>query len=212
MEKKKRILEMELEGARNMGRIDICSTIIQNHIVDHFKSIYNLLESQQELCLLVARENNTQIENADSSLIDILEYKKGELVKLGINLFPYNAFKLESYFTHHKVKERIKYAIKSKLYELKDFDADGRILDIWNKALLFFEISKEGRNADFDNYFMKPYVDGIVLSRFVSDDKSNNLKIFYSPLKKRKYLIELTLINQNFIKNYQDFLLDFLIS
>ena len=208
MEKKKRILEIELEIAREMKKRDIIAECIDNSIADSIKNIFNLLKRKQEMLSKFSTLYDEEYKNADSDLIKIINYKKGEMIQFGTNLLPPNMYKLESYISCHDLKNRIKYAIKDKLSEFKEVDEDGHIIDIWDRAILIIEVFKEGQIADFDNYFIKPYVDGIVLSRFVYDDSARNLKVFYSPLDLKDYIVKFTLINQKYSEKYEDYLLD----
>lgn len=208
MEKKRRILEIELEIAREMKKRDIIAECIDNSIADSIKNIFNLLKRKQEMLSKFSTLYDEEYKNADSDLIKIINYKKGEIIQFGTNLLPPNMYKLESYISCHDLKNRIKYAIKDKLSELKEVDEDGHIIDIWERAVLIIEVFKEGQIADFDNYFIKPYVDGIVLSRFVYDDSARNLKVFYSPLDLKDYIVKFTLINQKYSEKYEGYLLD----
>lgn len=49
---------------------------------------------------------------------------------------------------------------------------------IWNKE--FIKVSENQKNIDIDNKFIKPIVDGLVLSKVIADDNINNM--FYGVL------------------------------
>lgn len=198
----KRIIDMELEEQReNMSPIE---RAVNQTIAGELQQVYNLLASKQAISNHFCKLNGDNFVNVDSELVNIVEYVKGEMVVLETSLFPPNLFLKESYFYHPDIKSRIKHAIKDKLFTLKETNINGEITDVWSNAILIFEINKLGKTNDLDNYFMKPYIDGVTLSRFIKDDNYNNLKLVYTPFKSDKQMIRMTLINLEFFNKYEN--------
>lgn len=81
--------------------------------------------------------------------------------------------------------------------------------DLFNKELVFvfIKVVENQKNIDIDNKFIKPIVDGLVLSKVIADDNINNM--FYGVLgttnKKKKPYTEVYVFRGqkmlDFIKN-----------
>ncbi|WP_195972489.1 hypothetical protein [Clostridium thermobutyricum] len=208
-ETKKQNIEMALDDKLNEINEELGA--FHKILESQFEAINTTLEQMENLQFQKKIIINIEEEEADistnlSELINIIEYKENEIISFETNLFPNNYHKMEGYNHHTKTKNRIRVAVLEKLKEINYNTKNGTNYNSWDKAIVIFEIKKEGRIADFDNYFMKPYVDGIVLSGFLKNDTSDNLDIIYKDLDSKKQLVRVTLIKKGvehkYIKRY----------
>ena len=87
-----------------------------------------------------------------------------------------------------KYKNINNYAYKNIMINV--IDKTKQYKDLFNKELLFvfIKVVENQKNIDIDNKFIKPIVDGLVLSKVIADDNINNM--FYGVLgttnKKKK--------------------------
>lgn len=87
-----------------------------------------------------------------------------------------------------KYKNINNYAYKNIMINVMDKTKEYK--DLFNKELVFvfIKVVENQKNIDIDNKFIKPIVDGLVLSKVIADDNINNL--FYGVLgttnKKKK--------------------------
>lgn len=87
-----------------------------------------------------------------------------------------------------KYKNINNYAYKNIMINVMDKTKEYK--DLFNKELVFvfIKVVENQKNIDIDNKFIKPIVDGLVLSKVISDDNINNM--FYGVLgttnKKKK--------------------------
>jgi len=87
-----------------------------------------------------------------------------------------------------KYKNINNYAYKNIMINVMDKTKEYK--DLFNKELvfLFIKVVENQKNIDIDNKFIKPIVDGLVLSKVIADDNINNM--FYGVLgttnKKKK--------------------------
>ena len=85
------------------------------------------------------------------------------------------------------VRERL---IHNFFLQLKKDIPSKEYKDLFNKELVFvfIKVVENQKNIDIDNKFIKPIVDGLVLSKVIADDNINNM--FYGVLgttnKKKK--------------------------
>ena len=108
---------------------------------------------------------------------------------------------IEKIFGTHSERElKSVYAIADKIESyrpqmqaLSDEELRGKTKeykDLFNKELVFvfIKVVENQKNIDIDNKFIKPIVDGLVLSKVIADDNINNM--FYGVLgttnKKKK--------------------------
>ena len=87
-----------------------------------------------------------------------------------------------------KYKNINNYAYKNIMINVMDKTKEYK--DLFNKELVFvfIKVVENQKNIDIDNKFIKPIVDGLVLSKVIADDNINNM--FYGVLgttnKKKK--------------------------
>lgn len=87
-----------------------------------------------------------------------------------------------------KYKNINNYAYKNIMINVMDKTKEYK--DLFNKELVFvfIKVVENQKNIDIDNKFIKPIVDGLVLSKIIADDNINNM--FYGVLgttnKKKK--------------------------
>lgn len=87
-----------------------------------------------------------------------------------------------------KYKNINNYAYKNIMINVMDKTKEYK--DLFNKelAFVFIKVVENQKNIDIDNKFIKPIVDGLVLSKVIADDNINNM--FYGVLgttnKKKK--------------------------
>ena len=87
-----------------------------------------------------------------------------------------------------KYKNINNYAYKNIMLNVMDKTKEYK--DLFNKELVFvfIKVVENQKNIDIDNKFIKPIVDGLVLSKVIADDNINNM--FYGVLgttnKKKK--------------------------
>ena len=87
-----------------------------------------------------------------------------------------------------KYKNINNYAYKNMMLNVMDKTKEYK--DLFNKELVFvfIKVVENQKNIDIDNKFIKPIVDGLVLSKVIADDNINNM--FYGVLgttnKKKK--------------------------
>ena len=106
-----------------------------------------------------------------------------------------------------KYKNINNYAYKNIMINVMDKTKEYK--DLFNKELVFvfIKVVENQKNIDIDNKFIKPIVDGLVLSKVIADDNINNM--FYGVLgttnKKKKPYTEVYVfrgqIMLDFIKN-----------
>lgn len=91
-----------------------------------------------------------------------------------------------------KYKNINNYAYKNIMLNVMDKTKEYK--DLFNKELVFvfIKVVENQKNIDIDNKFIKPIVDGLVLSKVIADDNINNM--FYGVLgttnKKKKTYTE----------------------
>lgn len=91
-----------------------------------------------------------------------------------------------------KYKNINNYAYKNIMINVMDKTKEYK--DLFNKELVFvfIKVVENQKNIDIDNKFIKPIVDGLVLSKVIADDNINNM--FYGVLgttnKKKKLYTE----------------------
>lgn len=106
-----------------------------------------------------------------------------------------------------KYKNINNYAYKNIMLNVMDKTKEYK--DLFNKELVFvfIKVVENQKNIDIDNKFIKPIVDGLVLSKVIADDNINNM--FYGVLgttnKKKKPYTEVYVFKGekmlDFIKN-----------
>ncbi len=106
-----------------------------------------------------------------------------------------------------KYKNINNYAYKNIMINVMDKTKEYK--DLFNKELVFvfIKVVENQKNIDIDNKFIKPIVDGLVLSKVIADDNINNM--FYGVLgttnKKKKPYTEVYVFRGqkmlDFIKN-----------
>lgn len=106
-----------------------------------------------------------------------------------------------------KYKNINNYAYKNIMLNVMDKTKEYK--DLFNKELVFvfIKVVENQKNIDIDNKFIKPIVDGLVLSKVIADDNINNM--FYGVLgttnKKKKPYTEVYVFRGqkmlDFIKN-----------
>lgn len=106
-----------------------------------------------------------------------------------------------------KYKNINNYAYKNIMINVMDKTKEYK--DLFNKELVFvfIKVVENQKNIDIDNKFIKPIVDGLVLSKVIADDNINNM--FYGVLgttnKKKKPYTEVYVFKGekmlDFIKN-----------
>lgn len=106
-----------------------------------------------------------------------------------------------------KYKNINNYAYKNIMLNVMDKTKEYK--DLFNKelAFVFIKVVENQKNIDIDNKFIKPIVDGLVLSKVIADDNINNM--FYGVLgttnKKKKPYTEVYVFRGqkmlDFIKN-----------
>ena len=106
-----------------------------------------------------------------------------------------------------KYKNINNYAYKNIMLNVMDKTKEYK--DLFNRELVFvfIKVVENQKNIDIDNKFIKPIVDGLVLSKVIADDNINNM--FYGVLgttntKKKPYTEVYVFRGQkmlNFIKN-----------
>lgn len=106
-----------------------------------------------------------------------------------------------------KYKNINNYAYKNIMLNVMDKTKEYK--DLFNKELVFvfMKVVENQKNIDIDNKFIKPIVDGLVLSKVIADDNINNM--FYGVLgttnKKKKPYTEVYVFRGqkmlDFIKN-----------
>ena len=106
-----------------------------------------------------------------------------------------------------KYKNINNYAYKNIMLNVMDKTKEYK--DLFNKELVFvfIKVEENQKNIDIDNKFIKPIVDGLVLSKVIADDNINNM--FYGVLgttnKKKKPYTEVYVFRGqkmlDFIKN-----------
>ena len=106
-----------------------------------------------------------------------------------------------------KYKNIKNYAYKNIMLNVMDKTKEYK--DLFNKELVFvfIKVVENQKNIDIDNKFIKPIVDGLVLSKVIADDNINNM--FYGVLgttnKKKKPYTEVYVFRGqkmlDFIKN-----------
>lgn len=106
-----------------------------------------------------------------------------------------------------KYKNINNYAYKNIMINV--MDKTKKYKDLFNKELVFvfIKVVENQKNIDIDNKFIKPIVDGLVLSKVIADDNINNM--FYGVLgttnKKKKPYTEVYVFKGekmlDFIKN-----------
>ena len=109
-----------------------------------------------------------------------------------------------------KYKNINNYAYKNIMLNVMDKTKEYK--DLFNKELVFvfIKVVENQKNIDIDNKFIKPIVDGLVLSKVIADDNINNM--FYGVLgttnKKKKPYTEVYVFRcikmLYFIKNQID--------
>lgn len=80
-----------------------------------------------------------------------------------------------------KYKNINNYAYKNIMINVMDKTKEYK--DLFNKELVFvfIKVVENQKNIDIDNKFIKPIVDGLVLSKVIADDNINNM--FYGVLR-----------------------------
>ena len=109
-----------------------------------------------------------------------------------------------------KYKNINNYAYKNIMLNVMDKTKEYK--DLFNKELVFvfIKVVENQKNIDIDNKFIKPIVDGLVLSKVIADDNINNM--FYGVLgttnKKKKPYTEVYVFRGqkmlDFIKNEKE--------
>lgn len=87
-----------------------------------------------------------------------------------------------------KYKNINNYAYKNIMINVMDKTKEYK--DLFNKELVFvfIKVVENQKNIDIDNKFIKPIVDGLVLSKVIADDNINNMfyGVFGTTNKKKK--------------------------
>ncbi|MDU3535940.1 MAG: hypothetical protein E7F55_12885 [Clostridium perfringens] len=207
---KKPIAEWELEDAIKFNNDS--TKLLDDCIESCYNQFIKLIKYKQDFEYQNSLLEYREMENTHKDLVEIVEYEKDELVSFTTKLFPINYYKLESYKYNVELKNMIIYSISDKLKEINFKESNGEVINQWDKAILLIQLKKDGQATDFDNYFCKPFVDGIKKSRFIKDDNPECLNIAYSNLDSENQLIKLTLINRKYHKKYADKIHEILIN
>ncbi|MFR5263805.1 hypothetical protein [Clostridium sp.] len=206
---KRQISEWGLDDYRMLNNNS--TDLIDDTIEELFKTIHKFIDIKQRIEVENSMLDFREVENIGKDLITIIDYVENEFVIFESKIFPINYYKVESFRYYTSEKNLIINAVSEKLKEL-NFKKDGQLVNNWDDSLLLFQIKKLGKVADFDNYFCKPFVDGIRNSRFIKDDSSNNLTISYSNLNSDQQLLRATLINKKYKKKYKEKILDIILN
>ena len=207
---KRSVVNWELDDMVKCGNdsIDILDDVIQNT----YDQFIKLIKFKQKFNNLNSLMEDLAPVNTNKDLVEIIEYVENEIVVFTTELFPINYFKLESYGVHVELKNMIIFSIFDKLKEINFDSKFGKPINNWEEAILLIQVNKIGQLTDFDNYFCKPFIDGIKKSKFIIDDNPRCLNIAYSNLISENQLIKLTLINKKFHKKYEEKIHKILIS
>lgn len=189
---KKRTIEYVLENEKENLKI------IDAAIALNLEYLFKLIEIGNDEVLKNNIIFDEDINEIETNLIKVETYIKNEIIVLNTNLIPMNYFTLESYKNNSNIKNIIIKAVSTKIKEINLEE------NSWRESIIFFEFFKDGRKSDLDNYFFKPFVDGIVLSGIIENDFMENLKIIYSRKPKDKHLLKITLINKKSLGNYKE--------
>ncbi|WP_055069060.1 hypothetical protein [Clostridium massiliamazoniense] len=206
---KRQISEWSLNDYKDVYNNSI--DLIDDTIEQCFQTIHNFIDIKQKIEVENSMLDFREVENVGKDLITIVDYVEDEFVIFESKIFPINYYKVESFRYYTSEKNLIINAVSEKLKEI-NFKEKGFVVNNWDESLLLFQLKKIGKVADFDNYFCKPFVDGIRNSRFIKDDSSNNLTISYSNLNSEQQLLRATLINKKHKEKYKEKILDIILN
>lgn len=155
----------ELEDLR-----DETDFIINNEEIVEKKHVENYLRSLERIRYNIFNKiklrESTQISNEDKINYLNERYKatvENDILKIYIpEVIP-------------KFKNINNYAYKNIMINV--MEKTKKYKDLFNKELVFvfIKISENQKNIDIDNKFIKPIIDGLVLSKVIEDDNINNM-------------------------------------
>lgn len=179
---------------------------LKEHLATTTSYIFDLLEQKNQYKQIQLLDNpSINNDDIEEQIIEISQYIPTEMVTFTSQILPSNYYRLSTFKEFASEKNRIISAVaRALILAKKEVTKDSDLEEYWKESILLIEVNKKGNLNDFDNYFIKPFVDGIKNSRFIEDDSSQNLSLIYSKMESKNQQVRFTLINKKYIKKYMD--------
>lgn len=196
---KKSIIEYELEEINNLKTANRQIDQALKHLE---MCKLNLIQEKQENNSKLQDFFEIELEENDRSLgVIIKEHIPGEKISMVNSLFPPNLFVTESFRKYAEYKNIIQLSMCRTLEQLEEK---------WDEVLVCFSMGHNNKLYDLDNYYYKPYVDGIRQSGLICDDNAEIFKLFTKNKNSIEKDILIDIYNKKYVKKYIDEIMDLL--